>query len=143
MTGQATNVCTLITASCTTGWLDQIHAELWFCADGLLRRSVGLLGTIRHGDMRGLKPTVDPENRPVKTFDLEEIRSIVASSRRNHWIAWEDIASASLKRGVLDHTLRLELRDGSSMKLMWLRMDGGFDDLREALSQNLGSRFST
>ncbi len=142
MTGQTSGVCTLITASCTTGWLDPIHAELWFCGEGLLRRSVGLWATIRHGGLRGPKPTVDPENRPVQTFAVEEIRSIVASNRRNHWITWEDIASATLKRGVLDHTLQLGLRDGSSLKLMWLRMDGGFDELKEALSQRLGTRFS-
>ena len=143
MTGQATNVCTLISASCTTGWLDQIHAELWFCANGLLRRSVGLGGTLRHGGLRGPKPTVDLENRPVKTFDVEEIRSIVASNRKNQWITWGDISSATLKRGVLDHTLLLELGDRSSLKFIWLRMDGGFDELQEALSQALGSRFST
>lgn len=143
MTGQGSNVCTLITASCTTGWLDQIHAELWFCADGLLRRSVGLRATLRHGGLGGPKPTVDPEHRPVKTFGLEEIRSIAVSNRRNRWITWEDVSSATLKRGVLDHTLLLELRNGSSQKFMWLRMDGGFDELKEALSQTLGSRFST
>ena len=142
MTGQATTVCTLITASCTTGWLDQIHAELWFCGDGLLRRSVGLRATIKHGGMSGPKPTVDPEQRPVQTFGLDEIHSIVGSNRKNRWITWDDISTAVLKRGVLDHTLLLELRGGSSQKFMWLRMDGGYDELREALSEKLGSRFS-
>lgn len=143
MAGEGSNVCTLITASCTTGWLDWIHGELWFCPDGLLRRSVGLWATLRHSGLGGAKPTVDPEHRPVKTFDPDEIRSIVGSNRRNRWITWEDISSATLKRGVLDHTLHLDLQDGSSMKLMWLRLDGGFDDLKEALSHSLGSRFST
>jgi len=142
MTDQATTTCTLITASCTTGWLDWIHAELWFCGDGLLRRSVGLRGTIKHGGVSGPKPTVDPENRPVQTFGLDEIGAIVGADRKNRWIPWDEMSTAAITRGALDHTLHLELRDGSSLKFMWLRMDGGYDELREALAQKLGSRFS-
>ena len=42
------NGCTLISRSCTTGWLDWAHGELWVCDDGLLRKSLGLVETVLH-----------------------------------------------------------------------------------------------
>src|SRR3984893_9691580 len=36
----------LLTTSCTTGWADWVHGELWLCPDGLLRLSLGLATTI-------------------------------------------------------------------------------------------------
>jgi hypothetical protein len=135
----ANAACTLIAASCTTGWFDWIHGELWLCPGGLLRRSVGLWATVRHGDMRGAKRTVDTQNRPTRSFAPDEVRRIVESDRRNRWIKWEDISHATLKGGLVDHSLHLELKDGSRRKFLWLRMDGGSDMLRAALSRALGS----
>lgn len=136
---QANAACTLIAASCTTGWFDWIHGELWLCPGGLLRRSLGLWATVRHGDMRGAKRTVESENRPTRSFTPEEVRRIVESDRRNRWIKWEDIAHATLKDRLVDHSLHLELKDGSRAKFLWLRMDGGLDLLRAALLRVLGS----
>ena len=133
--------CTLIAASCTTGWFDWIHGELWLCPDGMLRRSLGLRTTISHVDMGGANQTVDPENRPTRAFSSEEVRQIAGAGKRNHWIAWEDVSHATLKGGLVDHSLHLELRDGSRVKFLWLRMDGGGDLLKEALSKSLGGRF--
>jgi len=131
--------CTLITASCTTGWFDWIHGELWLCPGGLLRRSLGLWATVRHGDMRGPKWSVDSLNRPRRSFAPDEVRRIVESDRRNRWIKWDDISRATLKGGLVDHSLHLELNDGTRAKFLWLRMDGGLDLLRAALSRALGS----
>ena len=136
---EATAACTLIAASCTTGWFDWIHGELWLCPGGLLRRSLGLWVTVRHGDMRGAKPTVGTQNRPTRSFTPDEVRRIVESDRRNRGIRWEDISHATLKGGLVDHSLHLELKDGSRRKFLWLRMDGGLDLLRAALARALGS----
>jgi hypothetical protein len=38
----------LVTASCTTGWLDWIHRELWLCNDGLLLVRLDLKPTRAH-----------------------------------------------------------------------------------------------
>jgi hypothetical protein len=129
--------CTLITATCTTSWFDWIHGELWLCPTGLLRRSVGLAATIRHGSQR----TVDPSDRPTREFGLDEIAQICAAGRRNRWITWAEITHATLKRGVIDHSLHLDLGVGRREKLLWLRSDGGYELLETALSRALPGRF--
>lgn len=129
--------CTLITASCTTSWLDWAHGELWLCPTGLLRRSMGLIRTIRHMN----RQTADPLDRPKRAFGLEEIAQIRAADRRNRWIAWAEITNATLKRGVIDHSLHLELGVGRREKLLWLRIDGGYDLLESALARELPGRF--
>ena len=139
MTAQATAACTLITASCTTGWMDWIHSELWLCPDGLLRRRLGLWKTIRHGNMRGVQPTVDPQHRPTQSFSQDVVRQI-ASNRRNQWIRWDDIAKATLKKGAMAHSVQLELNDGSQVKFLWLPLDYGLAEMWEGLSRSLGRR---
>jgi hypothetical protein len=135
--GNETNSCILISASCTTSWFDWIHGELWLCPDGLLRRSLGLIATFRHG--RG--QTVDPSNRPTRTFTLAERFEIEAAGRRNRWLPWSAISRATLKRGVIDHSLHLELGDARREKFLWLRLDGGYDLLEAAFERALPGRF--
>jgi hypothetical protein len=134
---EVTERATLISASCTTSWLDWIHGELWLCPDGLLRRSLGLVGTLRH--VRG--STLDPTNRPTRTFTITEIGQIVGAGRRNRWVPWSAVTRATLKRGVIDHSLHLELGDHRREKFLWLRVDGGYDLLEEALGRKLPGRF--
>ena len=131
------NACTLITASCTTSWFDWIHGELWLCPQGLLRQSLGLTKTFEHRN----RPTVDPANRPTRPFRLDEIGHILAAGRRNRWITWTEISHATLKRGVIDHSLHLELGNGHREKFLWLRIDGGYEVLEEALSRSLPGHF--
>jgi hypothetical protein len=141
MTDQPTNACTLISASCTTGWRDWIHSELWLCPEGLLRRRLGLWKTIRHGNMRGAQPTVDPENRQTRSFSLDELRQ-TASNPRDMWIRWEDVAKATLKSGLMAHSVQLELKDDAQVKFLWSPLDYGVDEMRDGLSRALGSRFT-
>ncbi len=129
--------CVLISASCTTGWFDCIHGELWLCPGGLLRRSLGLGATVDHY----VGPTVDRSNCPTRIFSAEEVEAILASDRRNRWIPWEAISSVTLKRGVLDSSLHLTLVDGRREKFLWLKIDGGYDVLQYALSRQLPGRF--
>lgn len=131
------DACMLVSASCTTSWFDWIHGELWLCPDGLLRRSLGLWTTIRHGNRR----SVDPANRPTCAFSPDEIVQTLAAGRRNRWITWGEISHAILKRGVLDHSLHLELVDGRHAKFLWLRIDGGYDVLEARLERSLLGRF--
>jgi hypothetical protein len=131
--------CTLISASCTTSWFDWIHGELWLCPTGLLRRSLGLTTTLGHGT--GNRATVDPAHRPTRTFGLDEIRQILAEGRRNRWISWSEISQATLKRGLMDSSLHLELGDRRREKFLWLRGDGGYDLLERSLARSLPGRF--
>jgi hypothetical protein len=132
-----TTDCILISASCTTSWLDWIHGELWLCANGLLRRSLGLKATIRHNNRR----TVEAETRPRHEFNPGEIAEVLRAGRRNRWITWPEITHATLKRGVLDHSLHLERARGRREKLLWLHVDGGYDVLEAAPSRSLPGRF--
>jgi hypothetical protein len=133
----AAHRCTLISASCTTGWFDWIHGELWLCTDGLLRRALGLDATRSHR----FGPTVDPANRPTRSFSDEDIDAMVAADPRNRWIAWGSISQATLKLGIIDHSLHLRLADGSREKFLWLKRDRGYDVLEAALGAVLGNRF--
>ena len=89
--------------------------------------------------MRGAQPTVDPEQRLTRSFSQDEVRQI-ASNPRNHWIRWEDVAKATLKSGVMAHSVQLELKDGAQVKFLWLPLDQGLEEMRDGLSRSLGSR---
>jgi hypothetical protein len=137
---------TLISASCTTGWLDWIHGTLWLGEAGLLRTSVGFTETLSHGTKKGLKRTIGAE-RPIRTIDVREIPGLVDADKRNRWIVWGEIEHATLKLGIIDHSLHLDVRPGSAFtvgpkaKFLWPKIDGGFELLEAALRQALGDRF--
>jgi hypothetical protein len=134
------DAATLIATSCTTGWLDWVHGELWFCPDGLLRRSLGLLETIKHGVVASNRPTFDLDNRPTHAFTSDEIEQALASGPTNRWITWPEIERATLKIGIIDHSLHLELSNGDRAKFLWLRTHGGFDLLERELGRVLPGR---
>jgi hypothetical protein len=62
----------LLTASCTTGWRDWIHGELWLFADGLLRMRSGLIGTIAHWN--GQTVPGEPEEQVFGPEEIERLR---------------------------------------------------------------------
>lgn len=132
------SACTLISASCTTSWFDWIHGELWLCPAGILRRSLGLRATLDHRN----RPTIDPSNRSTRAIGADEIALVVAADRRNRWITWTEVAHATLKRGMIDHSLHVELGDGRREKFLWLRVDGGYDLLQTSLERSLPGRFT-
>lgn len=127
--------CTLATASCTTGWTDWIHGELWICPDGLFRRSLGLRATMAHGS----GPTVDPIGRPRRRFSPTEIAQWT-SRRRNHWVPWDSIARAELRHGFMTDSLHLELNDGRRRKFLWLAADQAHHVLAPALESSISAR---
>lgn len=56
--------------------------------------------------------------------------------------SWDDVQHATLKLGIIDHSLHVVLTNGRRAKFLWLQLDGGFEELEEALSESLGSRFT-
>ena len=127
----------LISASCTTGWFDWIHGELWLCPEGLLRRSLGLGATIRHF----MGPTVDEDNPARRSFTSAEIEAIIAANPRNRWIPWSDVRFARIKQSPMDMSLHLELADGRRSKFLWLAADGGEGLLSDAFGQLLPGKW--
>lgn len=118
----------LLTASCTTGWLDWIHGELWLFPEGLLRVRSGLLQTIAH-----LKQTVSDEPEE-QVFDSRELERLCRTHHTNLWISANEIAAAEIRKGPLSCRLLLTLVDGRLIKLLWLRADPAAAPLKEALA---------
>jgi hypothetical protein len=119
----------LLSASCTTGWLDWLHGELWLLPDGLLRVCAGLAATLSHE----YGPTV-PDAPVYRDFDDSEITKIVATNKRNLWIPADQIARGSLANGLASGRLNLLMTDGRKIKLLWLESDPAHEPLRAALT---------
>jgi hypothetical protein len=125
-------LCTLVTASCTTGWTDWIHGELWVSAQGVLRRPLGLWATIVHG----VGPTVRASERPTRT--LEDLRS--SGDRGDLWIPWTSVVRAELRAGGPNDALHVELLDGRRVSFAWMAHDGARPYLSSVLPSMLGVR---
>lgn len=115
----------LLTAGCTTGWLDWIHSELWLFDDGLLLVRTDLVRTLANG----FGPTVTSA-RAVSDFgsgDLDERRA----TRPNAWIAAPSLRSASFEAGPFARGVNLTSTT-ERRKLLWLTTDQPEPPLREA-----------
>jgi hypothetical protein len=119
----------LICASCTTGWLDWIHGDLWLLPDGLLRVRGGLGATIGHANQRTV-----PEDIGERQFGAGEVERLQREHKTNLWIPANEIVSAGIRNGPLSGRLALTLTGGRRVKLMWLRADGASEPLKHALA---------
>src|SRR2546423_4260585 len=81
----------LVSASCTTGWLDWIHGELWLLPDGLLRLRTSLRTTRSH---RQVNVLTAGGALPTRRFADKEIEQLAARHRTNLWIPAEQIVAA-------------------------------------------------
>jgi hypothetical protein len=136
-----TEVAYLISRSCTTGWLDWVHGELWLLPDGLVRSSIGLDGTIANSLRSGIGRTV-PHPLPHLPATAIDHKRILAAHRTNKVLPYAHIAAATLFRGLTAHGLTLTMTDGRRHKLLWLTRDPAHAVLGETLRAVLGDRFS-
>ena len=123
----------LLTTSCTTGWADWVHGELWLCPDGLLRISLGLATTIAKSSGGGAALAYErfsQESSP-RYFDQDEIRELVSRKRTNVWVPCVQIREAALRKGFTASRLRMTLIDGRSVKFLWLPDGRTFAILRD------------
>lgn len=136
-----TDVAYLISRSCTTGWLDWVHGELWLLPHGLVRSSIGLDGTIANGWRSGIGRTVPHPlpYRPVAAFDHAQI---LAARRTNKVLPYDRIAAATLSRGRMGQGLELTMTDGRKHVLAWLPRDPAHAVLSETLPAVLRDRLS-
>jgi hypothetical protein len=123
----------LVSASCTTGWADWVHGELWLLDDGLARFSLGLLTTMNHAEGHGWQAT-----GVTREFSLEDIDLLVHATKRNLFIPRGVIARADLRGGLITGRLRLELDDGTTRKLLWMRSSKATALLAPRLREWLG-----
>ena len=119
----------LVSASCTTGWLDWIHGELWLLPDGLLRVRSSLGATIAHANQQTV-----PDDLREREFGAGEIEELQRKHQTNLWIPAHEIVAASMRNGPLTTRLSLTLAGGRRVKLLWLRVDPAAVPLKRALA---------
>lgn len=68
------------------------------------------------------------------------LRVRVGQHRRNRWIPFEDVESARLRRGIASSRLAVSLKDGSRVKLLWLKQDPAYEVLDDLLGNLLGEQ---
>jgi hypothetical protein len=131
----------LLSRSCTTGWVDWVRGELWLLPDGLARISLGWSRTrteAKNRKKRGGGSTVPETTVETRTLDYDELDRIVNADRRNRWIPRDGLSKARLREGFLNSCLRIELLDGSHVKLLWLKSDPAFESVRREIGGWLG-----
>jgi hypothetical protein len=84
---------------------------------------------------------VDSLHRPVSDFDLPHLSAVLQANQRNIWIPWALVESAEIRHGFLTESLRLQLRGGRKVALLWLAVDRGAMALADPLRDRLGDRF--
>jgi hypothetical protein len=119
----------LLTRSCTTGWGDWIHGELWLLPSALVRRRLGFGETLKN--LGG--PTVGVPLPRIAARDLPT-GQILSEHHSNKVIALNAIVHATLNRGLTSHRLGLRLADGTAHKFLWLSSDPAHDALAHALA---------
>jgi hypothetical protein len=117
----------LVSRSCTTGWTDWVHGELWLLRDGLVRRRLGLWRTL----MNGLGPTV-AHPLPEHDLDLDAVRG---EHRTNLVLHWSEVASVDLRRGLITSRLRLTTRGGAVHRLLFFRLDPAYAVLKSVIDR--------
>ena len=120
----------LISANCTTGWLDWTPGALWLLPDGILRARRDAATIRDRGDLR-----IDRSEPLIRTFDDDEPERIGSEGERSVWISADRLVSATLRRGLTTNGVVLGLRGETRVKLLWMRRDRAERPLLDALAQ--------
>jgi hypothetical protein len=126
-----------ISRSCTTGWLDWVHGELWLLPAVLLRRRLSWAESKQHG----LGPTVVEPIARAAASEFELAR-LLAEHPTNKAVSFDTVARARLVRGITADGLRIVTHDGARHKLLWLPRDPAYDILAATLPTILGDRLA-
>ncbi|MFH8895042.1 hypothetical protein ACH4HG_01380 [Streptomyces coeruleorubidus] len=127
----------LLAATCTTGWLDWVHGELWLLPDHLVRIRGGLLATMVTG-LTGPELAA-PDTRLALAYDAEAIHS---AHRTNKVLPLAEVAHARLHGGLTTSGMTLTMADGSVHKLLWMSTEPARRVLRDRLPPLLGPRLT-
>lgn len=124
----------LMARTCTTGWLDWIHGELWLTPTCLLRVRSGLMDSVVNSFGSGL-----PARDQGRTVGYDPDR-VLTGHRTNKLIPFPDIARARLRGGITTSSLTVDMRDGTRHKLLWKSSDPARRLLTDRLLPILGAR---
>ncbi|MGW1776435.1 hypothetical protein [Streptomyces sp. NPDC002104] len=126
----------LLATSCTTGWLDWLHGELWLLPGSLVRIRGGFLDSLVHS----ISPRV-PEHRATTVIGYDPA-AVLTGHRTNKVIPFDGIAHARLHRGLTTSGLAVTMTDGTRHKLLWLSSEPARRILTDRLLPVLGSRLT-
>ncbi|WP_433892044.1 hypothetical protein [Streptomyces sp. CA-111067] len=127
----------LVARTCTTGWLDWIHGNLWVMPNCLLRTRSGLLDTVANSYVSG---TSARKSGHSVAYDPA---AVLAAHRTNKIIPFDRIATARLHRGLTTSGLTVLMTDGTRHKLLWRSSDPAHRLLKDRLLPILGPRLTT
>lgn len=108
----------LVSLSCTTGWTDWAHGELWVGSQGALRINRGLEATIKRG---GVAAAV-PQGSGTRHFSSSDIAELQAKSKKTRWVPWQDVSKAVIQKNLLTDLVRLTTASGTVV-LWWMKTD--------------------
>ena len=127
----------LVARTCTTGWLDWIHGNLWVMPNCLLRTRSGLLDTVANTYVSG---TSARRSGHSVAYDPA---AVLAAHRTNKVIPFDRIATARLHRGIATSGLTVLMTDGTRHKLLWRASDPAHRLLKDRLLPILGPRLTS
>lgn len=129
-----------LSARCQLGWRDR-NSVLLVSSRGLLKRRVGLGAAYSAGLAAGLGVGGDSRGEPVWLSDADCER-IAAEHPKNVWVQRNAIARAWLRKGISVDRMRLELRGGKEVKLLFPGQEGRYPALKQILSEWLDDRLT-
>ena len=127
----------LVAASCTTGWADWEHGNLWLAPDGLARIPLGWVVTYAH-TFQGLDPAIGH----IVSVTPGDLSQALADSPRAIWMEAPYMEVARLHRGITCDRLHVRMKDGTSHKLLWIRNKAATRTIEDALRAWLGDRLT-
>lgn len=126
----------LLAASCTTGWLDWFHGELWLLPDSLVRARGGFVDTVVNSISPGVR-----EHTATSVIGYNPA-AVLKGHHTNKVIPFDGITHASLHRGLTTSGLTVTMTDGTRHKLLWLSSEPAHRVLTDRLLPVLGSRLT-
>ncbi|MFD9332610.1 hypothetical protein [Streptomyces sp. NPDC060065] len=126
----------LVADTCTTGWLDWIHGELWLLPTGLMRVRSGLMASVANS--LGSSLTAPKPGHPI----VHDPTALLAGHRTNKIIPFDGIERARLHGGITTSGMTVSMTDGTRHKLLWMNSEPARRLLTDRLLPILGDRLT-
>lgn len=124
----------LLARTCTTGWLDWVHGELWLLPTSLVRIRSGLTETVANSLGSSLTAPI-----PGHLIGYDPA-AVLAGHRTNKVIPFDAVARVRLHGGLTTSALTVSMVDGTRHKFLWLASEPARRLLADRLLPVLGAR---
>jgi hypothetical protein len=119
----------LLSTTCTTGWLDWFHGQLWLFPDGLLRIPLGKVKTILF-----VGYATNPWQVMPRVFSEDKWRQAL-SHPGSLWVPFAGIRQANLRHVFSADEFSAQFWDGRSIQLLWLPRPMVYDVFEASLRE--------